>query len=93
MLNEYGTLRRVAVRHARDAFGGPDRIARQWRPLCYTDAIDFKRACDEYDVFLRLIEESGTQVDLLPAAEGLGLDGIYVRDPCLVSSKGSSFAT
>lgn len=87
-LNEYDTLKRVAARHVRDAFYGSDRIAREWRSLSYTDAIDFDRACAEYGAFLRLIEGSGTRVDLLPAGEGLGLDAIYVRDACLISAKG-----
>lgn len=81
-------MERVAVRHAREAFGGSDRIARQWRSLGYTEALDFDRACAEYDAFLGALENSGCQIDLLPAGNGMGLDAIYVRDACLLTAKG-----
>ncbi len=88
MRNEYGTLKRVALRHARAAFGGPSQIEDQWRPFGYADAVDFERACVEYDAFAQVIEESGARIEFLPDATGLGLDGIYVRDPCIMSSNG-----
>ena len=37
-LNEYGTLRRVALRHPREAFGGQNAIDASWRDLNYLAA-------------------------------------------------------
>lgn len=87
-LNEYSRLERVALRHARDAFGSQAILAQQWRALNYHAEPDFEAAVKEYDAFVRIFEDLGCQVELLPAAEGLGPDSIYVRDATLVSSKG-----
>jgi N-dimethylarginine dimethylaminohydrolase len=87
-LNEYGALRRVALRHARDAYGGAAAVARQWRELDYTGAPDFDRAMVEYDAFAALVSGLGAAIDFLPAATGGTLDSIYVRDALLVSPRG-----
>lgn len=87
-LNEYGRLQQVALRHARDAFGSQAALSRQWQALNYHAEPDFQAAVKEYDAFVRIFEDLGCQVELLPAAEGLGPDSIYVRDATLVSPKG-----
>ncbi len=38
-------LRRVALRHPRDAFGGLAAIAASWQALGYSGAPNFARAC------------------------------------------------
>lgn len=87
-LNEYGALRRVALRHARDAFGSAERIAREWQALGYTAEPDFARAVAEYDAFAEAVTEAGAEIDWLPSGEGLLLDSLYVRDASLVSPRG-----
>jgi N-dimethylarginine dimethylaminohydrolase len=87
-LSEYGAITRLAVKHARDAFRDQDTIAREWRGLNFTSAPDFARAIDEYDRFLDLLGGSGAEIICLPAAGGVGLDSIYVRDASLVSPGG-----
>ena len=87
-LNEYGALRRVALRHVRNAFGSAAEVARQWRRLDYTGAPDFDRAVVEYDAFEALLSGLDAAIDFLPAATGGTLDSIYVRDALLVSPRG-----
>ena len=87
-LNEYGKLKRVALRHARDAFGSQDDLSRQWRQLNYHAEPDYKAAVTEYDDFLRRFEELKVAIDWLPAEPGLTADSIYVRDATLVSPRG-----
>jgi N-dimethylarginine dimethylaminohydrolase len=82
-------ITRVVLKHARDAFGGPERIAEEWRPLNFTAPPDFDRAVAQYDGFVELIASSGAQIDLLPPAAGTGLDSIYVRDASVISSRGT----
>jgi N-dimethylarginine dimethylaminohydrolase len=79
-LSETGTLVRVVLKHARDAFVSPRDIAAQWRALNFTAAPDFDRAVAEYDAFARLIIDSGADVFWLPRDDRVGLDSIYVRD-------------
>jgi len=76
------------LRHVRDAFGGADAVARQWRGLNYTDAPDFGRAVAEYDAFAALLSGLGAAIDFLPAAGGATLDSLYVRDATLLSPNG-----
>ena len=53
--SEVGTLTRLLVKHARDAFQGPEAIAAEWRALKYTAAPDFAPALDQYEAFLGLL--------------------------------------
>ena len=58
-LNEYGTLRRVALRHARAAFGGQNAIDASWCDLNYLAAPDYGRAIADYDRFAEILETVG----------------------------------
>ena len=78
--NEYGEIRSVVLRHARDAFGSSARIDLQWQDLNYLSKPDANTAVQEYETFSSLVSSSGAQVHSLPADDALTLDGIYVRD-------------
>jgi N-dimethylarginine dimethylaminohydrolase len=86
--SEVGTLTRLLVKHARDAFRDEEAVAAEWQALNFTAAPDRARAIDEYERFLSVIRQSGTAIDLLPPASGVGLDSIYVRDASVVSTRG-----
>jgi N-dimethylarginine dimethylaminohydrolase len=86
--SEVGTIQRLIVKHARDAFQGPEAIAAQWQALNFTAPPDFARALDQYENFLALLRAAGCEINLLPKAEGVGLDSIYVRDPAVVCDRG-----
>ena len=88
VLSEVGRLKRVVLKHAREAFVGPKAIAAEWRALNFAAAPDFARAVDEYDAFAELIASTGARVDWLPSAPGAGLDSIYTRDASVVSPSG-----
>ncbi len=88
-LNEYGTLRRVALRHARDAFHSRTAVERQWRDLGYRGSPDFDAAVGEYDRFAEIIAESGAAVEFLPGHDDLTLDSIYLRDAALIGPGGA----
>jgi len=87
--SDVGPLQRVLVRHVRDAFLNPGKISAEWRDLGFLSAPDLARAIDEYEAFAALIRASGAALDLLPAAESLTLDSVYVRDASIVSDKGA----
>ncbi len=87
-LNEYGALRRVALRHPRAAFGGPEVIAGSWRELNYLAAPDYGRALADYDRFAEILSDSGAEIDWLPAGSGLTLDSLYVHDSALPGPRG-----
>ena len=86
--SDVAPLRRVLMKHARDAFVGPDRIAAQWASLGYVDAPDYDAACRESDAFATLLEELGVVVEWMPGGD-FGMDSIYVRDASVVSDRGA----
>jgi N-dimethylarginine dimethylaminohydrolase len=88
-LNEYGPIRRIALRHVRDAFASRAAVERQWCGLGWRGAPDFEAAAAEYDSFAGLIAESGAEVVYLPDGEGLSLDSIYLRDALIAGPKGA----
>lgn len=88
MPTEFNRIARLVVKHARDAFRGPETTAAQWRSLGFTAQPDFDRAVAEYDRFLDLVSVAGSHVLMLPAADGVSLDSIYVRDASIVCEGG-----
>jgi N-dimethylarginine dimethylaminohydrolase len=85
--SDSGVLRRVLLKHARDAFVGTDLVRAQWEALNYTEAPDFDEACRESDAFASLLRGLGVEVAWMPAEE-TGLDSLYVRDAAVVSDRG-----
>src|SRR5213083_837236 len=86
--SDVGRLRRVAVKHARDAFRSDASLDRQWRDLSYTARPDLARAMSEYERFLALLRGAGADVHCLPPSEQVGLDSIYVRDASIACDRG-----
>ena len=88
-LNEYGVLKRVALRHAREAFRSAEAVAREWQALGYPAPPDFGRAVAEYERFAEILANSGAEPLFLDGGDGLSLDSIYVRDASMVSPGGT----
>lgn len=86
--SEVRPLKRVLLRHARDAFESKDAISAQWRGLNYLDKPDFDEACREYDAFADLLERLGTEIDWM-IGDGSGLDSMYVRDASIAADGGA----
>jgi len=85
--SDVAPLGRVLLKHARDAFFSPRRIAAQWRALGYVAEPDFDAACREFDAFATLLESLGASLEWMSATD-VGLDSIYVRDASVVSDRG-----
>jgi N-dimethylarginine dimethylaminohydrolase len=86
--SEVGRIKRLLLKHPKDAFIDQTSINLQWRELNYSDAPDFKRALSEYDQFLKLLAHSDLEIDFLPLDTQTGLDSIYVRDSSLSTRQG-----
>ena len=86
--SEVGKLRRVAVKHARDAFGDAVAVDRQWRDLRYLARPDVTAAWAEYEHFLALLEAAGVDTLRLPPDDTVGLDSLYARDVSIVCDRG-----
>ena len=86
--SDVGRLHRVAVKHARDAFGDDAALDRQWRDLGYGGRPDLTAATAEYQCFLSLLEAAGVETLCLPTDPTVGLDSLYVRDASIVCEGG-----
>ncbi|MFQ5688681.1 MAG: dimethylarginine dimethylaminohydrolase family protein [Gemmatimonadota bacterium] len=75
-----GTLRRVLLKHPRQAFVSEASIQHQWRDLGYGTAPDLARASREHDRFAKLLHDLGISVEYLPEDPNTGLDSLYARD-------------
>ena len=85
--SDVAPLRRALLKHARDGFVSPQRIADQWAGLGYLGSPDYDRACREFDGFADLLERLGVKLEWMPAAD-IGLDSIYGRDPSVLCDEG-----
>jgi N-dimethylarginine dimethylaminohydrolase len=86
--SDVGRLRRVVVKHVRDAFVDEAAIDRQWQGLNYYGRPDLPRAIDEYDRFVELMKRFGIAVDFLPADGKVGMDSLYPRDTTITTDRG-----
>ena len=82
-------LRRVLLKHARDAYRDAITIDREWELLGYTAAPRLPEAIVQYDAFLESLRAHVPQLDFLPADTRTGLDSIYAYDPVLVTERGA----
>lgn len=87
-MNEYGQIKRIAIRHPEQAFGCQKQISAQWKSLNYHAEPNFDEAVAEYNVFADILGRGGAQVIELDAMDQQGLDSIYVRDSLIVTPKG-----
>jgi len=85
---EVGLLKRVYLKHPKEAFPAEDVLAAQWQELGYRRRPDPSRASDESDALIELLEGFGARVDLFPSHEDTGLDSMYVRDASILTEDG-----
>ena len=86
--NNWGTLRRVAVRSPAVAFAGDARLDSEWASLNYHSRPDFEEAGREFAAVERLLERTGAEVIYLPDGDGLTLDSLYTHDALVVTPRG-----
>ena len=86
--NEFSPIRRVLLKHPREAWVSQANVRGQWPALGYTAEPDLEKACAEYDAFAEVLRQAGAEVVYLPADGRTGLDSIYVRDPAVVAPGG-----
>jgi N-dimethylarginine dimethylaminohydrolase len=86
--SETGTLARLLLKHAREAFRSQDAARAEWEALHFTAEPKVARAIDEYERFVEMLRASGTEIAFLDEADDTGLDSIYVRDASIVCDRG-----
>ena len=80
-------VRRILLKHPKDAFIDQSKIDRQSSELNYSTIPDFDIACKDYDNFLNIIKSFEPEIHFLPASD-TSLDSIYTHDPCIITNSG-----
>jgi N-dimethylarginine dimethylaminohydrolase len=86
--NEWGPLRRVALRRPMDALVSNEKIDAEWRDLNWHSRPDMAQAQTEYDSFETVLDTIGAERVFLPRADSLTLDALYTRDSLVITPKG-----
>ena len=86
--NNWGTLRKVAIRTPGIAFNSNARIDAEWQKLNYHSRPDFNGANAEYAVVEKTLLATGAEVIKLPDGDGLTLDSLYAHDALVITPRG-----
>ena len=87
--SEVGVLKRVVLKHVRDAFGSEEAVEAEWEVLGYVHRPDLATALKEYEAYVDLLRGFGIEPLFLPRCDGVGLDSIYTRDAAVVTDRGT----
>ena len=85
----YAPIRRMALKHPRQAFIDQKNLEAQWQSLAYFGCPDFENSLAEYEKFLGVLEQFDFEIHFAPEDETTGLDSIYVHDPLVISERGA----
>ncbi|HTO83037.1 MAG TPA: arginine deiminase family protein [Methylomirabilota bacterium] len=86
--SDVGKLRKLIVKHVRDAFVDDATIDGQWQRLNYYGRPDLRRAVAEYDQFVKLLEGLGAEIEFLPQDGSVTMDSLYPRDAAITTDRG-----
>jgi len=85
----YAPIRRMALKHPRQAFIDQKNLEAQWQSLAYFGCPDFENSLTEYEKFVGALEQFDFEIHYAPEDETTGLDSIYVHDPLVISERGA----
>jgi N-dimethylarginine dimethylaminohydrolase len=86
--NNWGQLKKVAVRTPAIAFASDRKIDAEWQALNYHSRPDLEHARKEFASVDAILKASGAEVIELPAGDGLTLDSLYTHDALIVTPQG-----
>jgi len=93
MQTDVGQIKRVLLKHAKDAFRDDEQIDREWKALNFLARPDRSNAIVEYDAFCDLLSKLGVELEFLPASADTTLDSLYPRDNAVVTDNGIILCT
>lgn len=87
--SEVGLIKRLLLKHPREAFISDGVIEENWIDLNYLGPPDLSGAVEEYADFIELLTKQVRKIHYLPFNDRTGLDSIYVHDPVIMTPKGA----
>lgn len=85
----YSPIRRMLLKHPRQAFISQANLEAQWQSLFYFGCPDFENSLSEYEKFVGILEQFDFEIHYVPIDETTSLDSIYVHDPLVISEHGA----
>jgi arginine deiminase len=85
----YAPIRRMALKHPRQAFISQTNLEAQWQSLFYFGCPDFENSLVEYEKFVSVLEQFDFEIHYAPLDETTSLDSLYVHDPLVISERGA----
>ena len=82
------SVKRILVKHPRDAFISQQKINSESKRLNYPSSPNIDLAIKQYDLFVEIIRSFGSEVYFLPPDNNTSLDSIYTHDPCTMTNNG-----
>lgn len=86
--SEYGTLQKLFIKKASDAFHSQDVLDQQWEELNYLSRPRFSEAIKEYDHFESLLSQTCNNIQYFECTESVSIDSIYCRDASITTDFG-----
>ncbi len=85
----YTPIRRMVLKHPREAFISQANLEAQWERLVYFGCPDFENSLVEYERFSGILEQFDFEIHYAPKDETTSLDSIYAHDPLVISNRGA----
>lgn len=86
--NMVDQLRKVLMKHPREAYRKQKVIQEQWQQLNYMADPDLKKAIADYEKFIELLNSFKVEIHFLREEQNTTLDSIYTHDPCVITNDG-----
>jgi N-dimethylarginine dimethylaminohydrolase len=86
--NNWGPLKKVAIRDIGASFVSDAKIDSEWQELNFHTRPDLANAQKEYAAVEDILAAAGAEIIRLPAGEGLTLDSLYTHDALVVTPRG-----
>ncbi len=86
--NNWGALKKVALRTPDVAFASDAKIDAEWKALNFHSRPDLAGAKAEYARVEEILNQTGAEVIKLPQGDGLTLDSLYTHDALIVTPRG-----
>jgi len=86
--SEYRPIKRILVKHPRDAYGSQSEADANWKDLGYPAPVSYSTVTREFEAFVKILDKFVPTISYLPAASGTGLDSLYTHDPIVPTNKG-----
>jgi N-dimethylarginine dimethylaminohydrolase len=90
---DVGKIKRLLVKHARDAFRDEQQLEQEWKALHFLEKPNREQAIREYDEFCELLASFGIRLEFLPASSDTTLDSLYPRDNAISTDNGMILCT